>query len=141
MVYLYKGDPSHSMDSLRVSKFSEKVAKSSIFVDPKQLPPTSDAVQFHSMRVYLQVQDWKGDGTTLDPLDWGWDLVDGRLFPVTMTKAPAPMHILKVVRCTCASGCRTKACSCRKVGLECSSACATCKGLSCENSITQEIVD
>ena len=94
LMYLYKGIPGQTLDSLRVSKFIEKVAKSTMFVDPKQLPPTSDAEQFHSLRVYLQIQDWKGENA-LNPMDWGWELVGDRLFPVTMTKGPAVLVAAK----------------------------------------------
>jgi len=54
-------------------------------------------------------------------------------------RPPALAHIMKIVRCTCQTGCRTPACSCRKVGFECTPACSTCKGLSCENSIQPEL--
>ena len=134
LVYLFKGSQGQTLDSLRFSKFVKKVVNGTMFVDPKQLPPTSDAAQLYSLWVYLQIQNWKGDDT-LSPVDWGWELVGDRLFPVTTTKGPAPAHILKVVRCTCSSGCKPKECSCKKVDLECSSACSSCRGVSCENSV------
>jgi hypothetical protein len=34
---------------------------SKTFVDPQALPPTSSAAKYHSMRVYLQVQQWMGN--------------------------------------------------------------------------------
>ena len=38
----------------RASKFSEKVASSSIYVSPKRLHPATDAAKFHSRKVYNQ---------------------------------------------------------------------------------------
>ena len=92
------------------------------------------------MRVYLQIQDWKGN-TSLDPTEWGWGNVGNKLCPITTDRPPVPAHIMKIVCCTCQTGCRTLACynSCRKVGFECTLACSTCKGLSCENSIQPEL--
>ena len=57
------------LKELRVTRFTEKVSKSSIFVDTKMLPPTSDAAKYHSLRVYLQVQIWLGN--ELNPTEWG----------------------------------------------------------------------
>jgi hypothetical protein len=138
LVSLYKGVHGQTLNTVRLASFTEKVAKSSIFIDPKLLPPTSDASKFHSLRVYLQIQDWKGN-TSLDPTEWGWENVGNKLCPTTTDRPPAPAHIMKIVRCTCQTGCRTLACSCRKVGFECTPACSTCKGLSCENSIQPEL--
>ena len=64
---LYKADTREGLDSLRLSKFAEKVAKSSSFVDPKELPPTSDAARYHSLRVFLQIQQWKGNEEGMNP--------------------------------------------------------------------------
>ena len=45
---LYKADPDKSLEDARLH-------------DPKDLPPTSDVCKYHSMWVYLQVQEWKGN--------------------------------------------------------------------------------
>ena len=134
LVCLYKGTLGQSVNSVRMSSCVEKVANTAMYIDPKHLPPTSDAVKLHSLRVFLQIHEWKGDNA-LDPLEWGWEHVDNKFYPITTDREPAPDHIMKVVRCTCTTGCKTLACSCRKVGFECSSACSTCKGLSCEKAI------
>ena len=41
-------------------------------IQPQILPPTSAAAKFHSLRVYYQVQQWKGIGDGLLPENWGW---------------------------------------------------------------------
>ena len=48
--------------------------------------------------------------------------------------APAQPDQLKVIRCRCKSSqCNTAACSCKKNGLRCVTACDYCNGHSCEN--------
>lgn len=55
-----------------LARFHEKVATNNSHIHPKTLPPTSAAAKYHSLRVYFQVNEWKGRGTELNPLDWGW---------------------------------------------------------------------
>jgi len=141
LLCLFKGEIRQGLDNLRVQKFTEKVAKSLTFVDPKILPPTSGSAKYHSYRVYLQIQEWKGGDEKLNPVEWGWKLDDNCLKPLTMDKVPAPESLLKVVRCTCKKGCKSSICSCKKVGLMCSIACNTCKGVSCENSARPDMDD
>ena len=44
----------------------------------------------------------------------------------------APKSLLNVVRCNCRDGCDTLRCSCRKVGLGCSTDCGECRDM-CAN--------
>jgi len=62
----YTADPDKRLEDARLHDFICKVARASTSVDPKDLPPTSDACKYHSMWVYLQVQQWKGNA--MDPL-------------------------------------------------------------------------
>ena len=77
----------------------------------------------------------------MQPEDFGWKIVDGKLTPVMMTKPIAPDCLLNIFKCGCKGDCRTKRCSCFKNGLECSSACTECHGMACLNSphIDEEI--
>lgn len=46
-------------------------------VELEQMPPTDGAAYFHSLRVHLQIMQWKllEDGMThLKPHDWGWKM-------------------------------------------------------------------
>ena len=61
-----------TLDSLRHKRFCEKAAPKTSHIKPQSLPPTSAAAKYHSFRVYLQVQEWKGSAAELHPRDWGW---------------------------------------------------------------------
>ena len=65
------------LDTLRYSRFCQKIKTRTSFVQLECLPPTSTAAVYHSLRVYHQVQQWRS--VALPPPDWGWKLADGRL--------------------------------------------------------------
>ncbi|KAL9978959.1 hypothetical protein ACROYT_G016544 [Oculina patagonica] len=69
LVCLYNGRSGESLNSLRYTKFCQKVATGNACVQPECLPPTLAAASFPSMRVYHQVQQWKG--IHLQPEEWG----------------------------------------------------------------------
>ena len=124
--------------SLRHARFQQMVSENSKF-QPESLPPTERAIVFHSFRVHLQTCIWKYlDLHCLDPLHWGWKMVDGKLLPIKTDIEAAPEYLLNVVRCNCRltssnpCGASTK-CSCKLNGLSCVSACGNCRGVSCLN--------
>ena len=133
---LYSCKPGHSLDFERAARFSSKVASRSMYLPPESLPPTCDAVRYHSYRVYHQVPTWLGND--LDPTKWGWLLHKSpnveRLKPVKMRMDPAPATLLKLVKCNCHGKCDKNSCSCYKNGLVCSLACGHCKGITCNNA-------
>ena len=112
-------------------------ATGNVCLQPENLPPTSSAASFHSLRVYLQVQEWKQN--QLRPQDWGWRLSDGRLLPILTDRPPAHQSLLEMIRSNCRTYCNTQRCSCKKHGLECSSACEVCKGESWLNSSAPDL--
>ena len=132
LVLLYKGQSDDTLDSLRYAKFCQKISTGNSFVQPECLPPTSAAASYHSLRVYHQVQEWKG--VALPAENWGWKLEDDKLLPVRTSLPAAHASLLEMVRCGCKTDCSTQRCTCRKQGLECSAACANCRGQSCCNS-------
>ena len=114
---LYGARKGEIMANLRARTMSEKVLNSTTFVKPERLPPTEDALKYHSLRCYLQILKWmgievKGEG-------WGWFVYEGMLYPKTMDSKCAPDKLLEIVHCNCKSGCTTMRCSCKKNGLKC----------------------
>lgn len=49
-------------------------------LQPERLPPTENAIKYHSYRVHLQVMKWMG--VDLDELKWGWRKKNNTLVPV-----------------------------------------------------------
>jgi hypothetical protein len=122
LVCLYNGQQGERLDTLRLQRFHQKVASSTVCVQPRILPPTSTSAKYHSQRVYHRVQEWRGVHMRAE--NWGWTTMEG-WFLFT----PAPENLLEVINCNCKADCGTLRCSCRQHGLECSPACGECKGL------------
>lgn len=134
----------------RYTRFMEMVASAKNGPVPEKLPPTENAAYYHSLRVHEQVLVWKKlDIKAVDPLLWGWQLKDGKFWPIKMDIAPAPENILKFIRCNCKLSsrnvCGTNLCSCRKNSLRCVAACGDCHGNGCQNEeeelVTEENQD
>lgn len=121
------------LETARLQKFQTKVATAAGYVPPEKLPPTSDAARFHSHRVFLQVQAWKGND--LSPEEWGWARSSTGLVPVQMSELAAPTQLLRNIRCNCGGRCDTLSCTCFKNGLLCPPACGQCKGIGNQNSL------
>ncbi len=133
LLTIYKGKPSDALDSLRYKRFCEKVASKSSYVQPQSLPPISAATKYHSLRVYLQVQEWRGGADGLLPSEWGWQECEGGFLPRQTDQAPAPEKLLQVIRCNCESDCSSLRCTSKKHGIECTPACGNCNGSGCSN--------
>jgi hypothetical protein len=139
LLSLYNGATEKSLDALRYSRFCQKVATASSCLQPESLPRTSAAATYHSLRVFYQIQEWKGNVDHLQPTDWGWELKDGKLLPIRTDLPAAHNALLEIIRCDCKSDCNTFRCTCKKFQLECSPACGTCKGQSCANAVTPDL--
>ena len=72
-----------SLDSLGYRRYYENVETSGQQRQPQNLPPTSSAARYHSLRVFLQVEQWQclSDGMQFE--DWGWKLSGNQVIPVT----------------------------------------------------------
>ena len=120
---LSEGGPVGYLNIMRREKFKQRVLKSTVYVDPQTLCPTSSAAKFHSMREYHQALVWLGHDH-LHSVDWGFSHKNTKLFPIMTDRAPAPNNLLQIVTWGCKNGCSTARCSCVKHGLNCSSACS-----------------
>ena len=123
-----------SLDILRERKFLDKISVKLSHVDPASLPPTSSSAKYHSLRAYIQVQQWKHEDCDLDEGSWGWKLEKREYVPIEMDLPPAPQELLQIIRCGCHGDCSSRTCSCRKYSRECTFACSNCKGSACSNS-------
>ena len=132
LVCVYNGKPNENLDSMRHNRYCQKVATGTIRLQPESVQQTSAAAAHHSLRVFYQVKQWKGD-SALSPHNWGWELSKGRLVPVRTSLPPAHASLLEMVRCKCKTDCSTRRCTCKNNGLHCSAACGECKGQSCRN--------
>ncbi|KAJ8018287.1 hypothetical protein HOLleu_43796 [Holothuria leucospilota] len=139
LICLYGGIHGEKLDVLRARKFFSKVASSKTPIKLQALRPTSAAARYHSLCVFLQIQQWVGARDDLVPHDWGWYTADEKLMPVKTNMPPAPEMLLKVIRCKCKTNCDTKRCTCRKHGLECSTGCGECRGIDCTNAADYNI--
>ena len=129
---MYGRRQEESLDSLRHRKYYEKVCTKGCQVEPQNLPPTSGAARFHSIRVFLQVKQWQAENLSIE--DWGWKLRGNQVCPIT-TELPAALeNLLKMIRCNCSTDCSNTRCTCCKHGLDCSLACGQCRGTGCSNS-------
>ena len=128
-----------SLATLRFNIYN-KQSKAGV-LNPKSLPPTNCAAEQHSLRSYLQLQDWLSlQNMSRDPRQFGWYEKFGRYEPIPTTAAVAPPNLLKFVSCNCSCDCNTRRCSCRKNNVKCISACGKCHGKEC-NNIELEIIN
>ena len=70
--HLYKGKGTEDLNKMRYM-FCEKFVTLKSQVEPQMLPPTSDAAKYHSLRVYYQIREWKGNGEDMDPASMGME--------------------------------------------------------------------
>ena len=126
--YLYNGKGTEDLDKLRYNMFCEKLATSKCQVELHMLLPFSDVAKYHSLRVFHQIREWKGNGEDIDPLLWEWTVMKGRLMPKFYGLDVHPPDLLITIRCNCKSGCVNLRCSCKRHGLPCSTACGECRG-------------
>lgn len=116
-----------------------KVAASSTRITASKLPPTERTAWYHSLRVYIQVEQWKTlMNCELNPINWGWILEKGKLQPIITDQEIAPEELLSVIRCNCKlssrNPCGSNQCSCKRNGIYCVTACGDCQGINCENN-------
>lgn len=128
-VALYGGASQNTLADVRFKKFNQCAAKTKINLC--SLPPSPDAADSHSKRVYFQIQAWMGN--YLEPTTWGWKQTSQGLEPIRTTLDPAPEELMKLVTCSCKMNSCGAACGCRKAGLLCTIACKNCSGENCSN--------
>lgn len=140
LISMYQPASGKTLDDMRYTSYKRLIAKQPVYAkfDLAILPPTSCAAREHSLRVFHQVQLWRGN--QLPPTDWGWKVVEGQLVPITTLKAAAPAKLLKLIACNCKVGCE-KTCQCRQAGLMCNAMCGYCTGHGCSNRLVEDDIE
>ncbi|KAG1653060.1 Ubiquitin-associated domain-containing protein 2 [Nymphon striatum] len=81
-VLMYSGRENDTLSHLRFVNYMKMTATSKKQLQPEKLPPTKRASWFHSLRVYHQICHWKSLKDEKDPLEWGWEMEDGKMSPI-----------------------------------------------------------
>ena len=81
LVSLYGGKAGKKLDGMRYRRYCEKLATNSSQIQLQNLPPTSAAARHHSLRVYPQVKQWKGENEGMSLEDYGWKVTEGQEHP------------------------------------------------------------
>ncbi|KAJ8937543.1 hypothetical protein NQ318_002760, partial [Aromia moschata] len=90
---LYPDGPKfEDINNLRHHLYNKAMTRQSpsALLDLSSLPPTKAACAQHSLRVYLQVQEWLGN--RLPSTEWGWKLVEGQCCLSKLRYLPHPNH-------------------------------------------------
>jgi len=81
-VLMFNGKIEDTLTDLRYNIYMKMAASASRIV-PSKLPPTERSAWYHSLRVFLQVSEWTSlMECNLNPLEWGWKMVKGKMTPV-----------------------------------------------------------
>ena len=121
MLIMY-GSRESTLSKLRESKFKEKEILHTECENIEKYPPTSNESGYHSLRVFHQVMHW--NDISLDPIEYGFMIQNGRMLPTKNYNEIAPHELLDKIKCTCTKTCIN--CTCARLGVKCSIVCLHC---------------
>ena len=87
MTIVLKGKQGDHLDNMRYQRFQELVTTGKKDIYTNMLPPKCAATKYNSLRIFNQIQQWKGN--TVQAGDWGWELCGGRLKPMKVWLCPS----------------------------------------------------
>lgn len=94
---------------------------------PPQLPPCADALTQHLKRANFQAYVWKqalvAQPVLPSPSEHGWSLDHSSVSITWGLLPPAPPELMKIIRCSCTTGCSSRRCSCVQSSISCTGAC------------------
>ena len=99
-----------NLDAAILQLLNTKVIEGYEAIESTSLPPTSTAALLHSL-TWLEKD--------LDATQWGWEIKDESYVRITFKLPVAPENIMKIVYCTCKTGCKLNQHSCLKHGILC----------------------
>ena len=126
--------PVKSLSIQRLCRYNEQ-AKGGVIRPASLLPTNGSAIQ-HSLRAYLQIQDWiLLKSMSRDPRFHGWYVTSAGKFEPIMTLGDiAPANLLRFVSCNFSVDCATKRCSCKKNNIKGKSTRGGCHCILCKNN-------
>ena len=128
------GAPGLCLSEIRYNLYSKKAAAG--ILSPETLSPTDGALDEHSLRAYLQLQDWiLLKSMSRDPCSYGFEshLIHGYQ-PLSTKCEWAPKYIRDLTKCNCKTGCKNRRCGCVSNNVPCIAACGDCHGITCNNT-------
>ena len=126
-----------TVNKMRAARYSDKSLAAATVVTAESLPPTCDTADLHSLRAYLQVQQWLGN--ELDPTRYGFCLTNGMYMPLAISNQVAPDFLLNGIFFKSKSLCNTNSCKCHKAQLHCNKNCGICEGRICNNKEPERV--
>ena len=113
LLCVYNGSAKNDPNSLRYERYSEKVNKFSNAVEAYNLPPTSAATRYHSLRIYFQVNEENGK-KNLTQSNGDGDNLSSNCYPRLLTCRQCCLNcwrcfdVTKIgyssLKCTCPNG-------------------------------------
>ena len=96
--------PGVDLSQTRSDLFCKKAVAGVISLE--NLPPTRGSASQHSLRAYLQNQDWlQLRSMSKDPTEYGYSIGKRGYEPITTLDDWAPMEIRKLIHCDCKGLC------------------------------------
>ena len=96
-------------------------------LESDKLPPTPAAFHYKVLRAHFVCRIWKQSGYQImslpDVTNYGWNLRDGKLIPITTDRPPAPAAIVELCLCKCKTNCISNRCVYKKNDLRCTELC------------------
>jgi len=119
MCRIYGLNKTDNLDCARELMFKKSVPQG-------KLPPTSDAMLFHTKRAHYQASVFRQAHLQYPvlppPETMGWKKENNVLIPVLMSLPPVPKAKLVITSCSCTTRCKSSMCGCIKFG-KCISSC------------------
>ena len=114
---LFNADQKDSLASIRYIMLCKKVARAKTYL------------------ITLMAHD------DIELSEWGWKVERNKLVTVMTDKSPAADVFIQMIHCNCSEGCNAVRCTCRKHGLECTSACGHCQDGNFDNMRNDSVLE
>ena len=126
LLKVYGAKDESTLDKLHYIRFRQKIASTMKVLSPQILPPTVHQMQPNFIHCMYTTRFKYGRENSTLILHYGTGLLkNGKLLPISMSKALAPPSLLKIYRCNCKKDCHNARCTCYKNDLRCTVMCGS----------------